>query len=139
MVLGAGRLVQRAYATTSDATVHVGREHLAVFVKRAVAEKIRELTINSENAIIVINRPDLGIELYTDRPSSSRFMPIYTHGFWIAESYRGRVPQLILAFENPYELSEEEIAARFVDYEKDEWNTYQWEGWTFLEAGVGKE
>jgi len=59
-------------------------------------------------------------------------MPIYDHGFYLAESYKGRVPQIIIAYPPSWEITEDELKARFEDYDKEEWYSYTVADWTFL-------
>jgi len=115
--------------------IHLAENGLSSALDRSLREELRSsLTQLEKNSIFLLSRPDLGLDLLSSRPESVRFMPVFDHGFYLAESYKGRVPQITIVYPPSWEITEDELKARFEDYDKEEWYSYTVAGWTFLKT-----
>jgi len=131
---GTARFAQLTYVRQKPTSgIYLAENGFAVSLDRALREELRSsLTQLEKNSIFLLPRPDLVLDLFPIRPESVRFMPIMGHGFYLAESYKGRVPEIIIVYPLSWEMPEDAIKARFEDYDKAEWYSYTIADCTFL-------
>jgi len=78
--------------------------------------------------------PILEAELSSLRSPSTRLMAMYGHESFEVESFRSRIPLVIIIYHKDWAPAAENYASRFVDYSKDEWESHEIEDWVFLRA-----
>jgi len=133
---GTVRFAQIAYIRQSPTIPLYSGEHgLSVFIDQEIHAELRSsLTKLEDNSIFIIPRPDTMLELQPIRPKTVRLIPIFGHGFDLADSYKGRAPQITIAYPDSWEITEDELKSRFQDYKEEEWDSYTVANWTFLKT-----
>jgi|GEM_PF-4960953 len=134
--MGAIEFIELNYIIKKNTTsTYLTENGVSFYLSRRLHNELRSsLTQLEKNSIFLLARPDLGLLLHPIRPEAVRFMPLFDHGFYLADSYQGKVPEIVIAYPNAWEITQDELKSRFQDYGKDQWRSYSVADWTFLKA-----
>jgi len=133
ILIGAANIVQSGFA--SKKWIPINHEMgVATLASDSIFQEIYALSIDSEDCVLVLPDPIMEAKFALSPMRSTRVLASYSQEKNASKSFHGRVPLIIRICPKAEILATKNYVTRFLDYSKDEWESYESGNWFFLKT-----